>query len=601
MSAVDPAANEGAAVAVRLTIDGDAFDADRLISIETWSEANRIPRARLLFFEGPDEDGKTFPLSGGDALLPGRKIVIAAGYGNDVAAIHSGVIVRHSLRIDPDSSPQLVIETADPLVAMTLGRGSAVSEEKSDKDLIAALVAAAGGSIGRNDAGTTPHEAFVRYHATSWDTLVMRAEANGCLVFVEGAKVDIVSPAADGTAVLELEYGDDIVAFEATLDAAAARGDSAFKSKAWRYSEQAVSEGAARGVSVTAPGDFGPARLASVFEIDPEIQVTGASLDDAALADWSTAALMRSKLAAVRATVRFQGASAVKPGTVVSLEGVGARFSGKALVTAVSHVVRAGSWQTTAGFGMARDSFPAAVPDVAAPAAAGLVPPIHGLHTGQVKAVAPDPAGNYRAQVSLPLIGDENGVWARLSSFYASTGVGAVFYPEVGDEVVLGFMDSDPGSPVILGSLHSSTRKPQDDSAPTEANDIKAIVSRSLIELRFDDKDKVLTLKTPGGRSVRLDDSKKEIEIVDAFGNKVLMGERKVDILSAAELNLEAKTNLNIKAGAKLNLEAKAAYAVSAPTIEEKAKATLTIESGGMATIKAAAVLTVQGALVKIN
>jgi phage protein D len=601
MTVADPAANADAPPELRLTVEGELFDPERLVSIETWSEANRIPRARLVFFEGPDEEDNDFPLSAGDSLLPGKKIVVAAGYGTSLQQIHSGVVVRHSIRIEPGVSPQLVIETADKLVKMTLARGSAVSEEKSDKDVIEALVSAAGGTVGKNEASATPHEAFVQYHASAWDTLLLRAEANGCLVFLEGGKADVVSAAGGGEAAVELQFGDDIVALEATLDAAAPYGDAAVKSRAWSYGEQATGEGAARAEKVTAPGDFGAAELAEVFAVAPAGQKTGAWLDDAALADWSTAALTRSKLAAVRGTVRFQGAAAVKAGTVISLKGIGKRFEGDALVTSVSHMFRGGSWQTFAGFGMPRDGFPGAAPDVAQAPAAGLAPPIRGLHTGQVKKVAPDPTGDYRAQVSLPLIGDENGVWARLSSFYASSGVGAVFYPEVGDEVVLGFMDENPASPVILGSLHSSARKPKDDTAPGEANDLKAFVSRSLIEIRFDDKDKVLTLKTPGERTVRLDDTRKEVEIVDPFKNRILMSQSKVDLFSAAELNLEAKTNLSIKAGAKLTLDAKAAYALSAASIEEKAKGMMTIESSGMGTLKAGAVLTVQGALVKIN
>lgn len=599
MSASDPAANAGAAPEIRLTVEGTLIDPERLVSVETWSEANRIPRARLVFFEGAGDDGKDFPLSAGEGLLPGRKIVVSAGYGNAVEPIHSGVIVRHAIRIDPGSSPQLVIETADPLVKMTLARGSAVSEEKSDKDLIAAMIAAAGGTVGKNEASAAPHEAFVRYHASAWDTLVLRAEASGCLVFVEAGKVDIVTPGG-GAAVAALEYGDDVIALEAVLDAAAPVSESAVKSRSWSYAQQALSEGAASGADPAAPGNFGADKLAKALGLEAFEQRSGAALDDARLADWSKAALMRGRLAAVRGTVRFHGSAAVKPGTVISLNGVGRRFEGDAFVTSVGHIFRGGIWQTSAGFGMARESFAGAA-DVAQPGAAGLVPPIRGLHTGQVTKVAPDPAGDYRAQVTLALIGDENGVWARLAGFYASNGFGAVFWPEVGDEVVLGFMDEDPAHPVILGSLYSNQRKPDGTKAPAETNDLKAIVSRTKLEISFDDKDTVLTVKTPGGRIVRLDDTKGEIEIADAGGNKILMDKDKVAITSAAELKLESKANLSITSGAKLTIEAKAAYALSAASIEAKAKSMLTIESKGTGQIKAAAPLTIQGALVKIN
>ena len=484
MSVSDPGASAGAAPEIRLTVEGKLFDPDRLVSVETWSEANRVPRARLVFFEGAGDDGKDFPLSAGDGLLPGRKIVISAGYGSVIEPIHSGVIVRHAIRIDPGSSPQLIIETADPLVKMTLARGSSVSEEKSDKDLIAALVAAAGGTVGKNEASAAPHEAFVRYHASAWDTLVLRAEANGCLAFVEAGTIDIVTPGG-GAAVAALEYGDDIISLEAVLDAAASVSQGAVKSRSWSHAQQTLNEGAASGTSPTAPGNFGADELAGALGLGAFDQRSGAPLDDGRLTDWSKAALMRGRLGAVRGTVSFNGSAAVKPGTVITLNGVGPRFQGDAFVTSVGHLYRGGVWQTSAGFGMAKESFAAA--DVAQPGAAGLVPPIRGLHTGQVTKVAPDPAGDYRAQVTLPLIGDDNGVWARLAGFYASSSFGAVFWPEVGDEVVLGFMDEDPAYPVILGSLYSNGRKPDETNAPAEANDRKANVTRSKLEISFDD------------------------------------------------------------------------------------------------------------------
>ena len=89
-----------------------------------------------------------------------------------------------------------------------------------------------------------------------------------------------------------------------------------------------------------------------------------------------------------------------------------------------------------------------------APGASGLLPPIAGLQTGIVKQVAKDPGGQFRVALELPLLQMPGQlVWARLASFYASNKIGEVFYPEVGDEVVAGFMNQDPRYPVILGSL----------------------------------------------------------------------------------------------------------------------------------------------------
>ncbi|HYJ82159.1 MAG TPA: phage baseplate assembly protein V [Allosphingosinicella sp.] len=577
------------------------MDTDRIVSVETWNEANRVPRARLVLYEGPKDDA-AFPLSGEKTFLPGAKIVIGAGYGEEADTLHSGVIVRHSLRLLPGVSPQLVIETADPLLAMSLRRNSAVSLEKTDRDLIAALVSASGGTVGKNEASAEPHESFVQYNACDWDLMLLRAEAGGCVVVVEDSKVDVIAPGAATSPVLELDYEQALVSLEATLDAAAPVAAGAVKSRSWSYGEQSVIVGAAQDPTVTAPGNFGAAELAKVFALDTVAQQSGALLAEARLKGWSSAALLRAKLAAVQGTAQFQGSRLAKPGSVLTLKGVGPRFEGNAFVGSVRHVIRAGDWQTVVGLGMAPESFGSRASEVAAPAAGGLLPPIRGLHTGQVKQVATDPTGDFRVLVTLPLVGGENGVWARPSQIYASNTFGALFYPEVGDEVVLGFMDDSPGDPIILGSLYSRTLPPK--YAPNEKNDTKAIVSRSNLEVVFNDKEDevVLEIKTKDGRRIRLADKKdKEVRVEDQYGNSIVMTEAKVDIHSVGEMNISSGKDMTIKSGGKLTVTATAPYSVSAPEIKETASGQLKIHSDGLGELSCAAVLTVKGALVQIN
>ncbi|APJ03197.1 type VI secretion system tip protein VgrG [Silvanigrella aquatica] len=50
-------------------------------------------------------------------------------------------------------------------------------------------------------------------------------------------------------------------------------------------------------------------------------------------------------------------------------------------------------------------------------------------------------------------------IWARLSQFWASNLSGALFIPHPGDEVIVGFLDNDPDSPIILNSLYNFVSK----------------------------------------------------------------------------------------------------------------------------------------------
>jgi uncharacterized protein involved in type VI secretion and phage assembly len=283
----------------------------------------------------------------------------------------------------------------------------------------------------------------------------------------------------------------------------------------------------------------------------------------------------------------------------VELAGVGGRFNGPVFVSGVHHRIADGEWMTTAAFGLSPRWFAAEAPNIAAPGASGQLPPISGLQTGIVKQVAKDPGGEFRVLVTLPLLAASQGVWARLGTFYGSSKVGAVFYPEIGDEVVLGFMNDDPRYPVILGSVYGKKLPPP--YPPDAENNVKALVTRSKLEITFDDKKKVIVIKTPANQVVKLDDTAGAISIEDKNGNKISLSKGGIALDSASNLKLTAKGNITVQAGANLALSAKANASMEGVQIAHKAKAKFSAAGNAGAEVTAAGMLTLRGALVKIN
>ena len=89
-----------------------------------------------------------------------------------------------------------------------------------------------------------------------------------------------------------------------------------------------------------------------------------------------------------------------------------------------------------------------------------MLPAANGLQIGVVTALEDDPQGDDRIKCRLPMVGaGEEGLWARLATLDAGDGRGTYFRPEIGDEVVVGFLDDDPRNPVILGMCHSSATR----------------------------------------------------------------------------------------------------------------------------------------------
>jgi uncharacterized protein involved in type VI secretion and phage assembly len=190
-------------------------------------------------------------------------------------------------------------------------------------------------------------------------------------------------------------------------------------------------------------------------------------------------------------------------------------------------------------------------------------------------------------------------LWARLGGLYASNAVGTAFYPEIGDEVVVGFMNEDPRFPVVLGSVYSKKFAPP--YPPDQENKIKGLKTKSKIELTFDDTDKIVTIKTPGGHQFVMDDKQGSITITDSNKNSVELGKSGIVVDGASNIDIKAKGNITINASGNLSLKANANATCEGVQIDLKAQAALSVQGNATAELKSSGVVTVQGSLVKIN
>jgi uncharacterized protein involved in type VI secretion and phage assembly len=352
-------------------------------------------------------------------------------------------------------------------------------------------------------------------------------------------------------------------------------------------------------VAVEEPGNVSSAKLADVFKVKKFPQQTGGPLQEPSLKDWSSAELLKTKLAKIRGFVRFQGSALVTPGKMIKLEGVGERFNGNAFVSGVHHNINNGKWITTVEFGLSPQWFAAQAPDIVAPDASGQLPAIKGLQTGKVKQVARDPDGEFRVLVNLPLLQNNNkSIWARLGTFYATEKAGIVFFPEQEDEVVVGFMNEDPRYPVVLGSVYSKKLAPP--YPPDEKNLIKAIVTKGKLEISFDDQNKIIQIKTPGKHIIKMDDKSGAISIQDSNKNTVSLSKGGIALDSGSNIKITAKGNITLQANGNLTLSAKANASMEGAQVSHNGKAKFSAK-GAITEVAASTMLTIKGLPVKIN
>lgn len=588
----------GAEGPVRLTIssDGTALsDSISVVSIDITKALNRIPVALLTFSDG-DMPNKDFPLSNQAQLIPGAKLVVKLGYGDNEQQVFSGVVVKHSLSVRGNNQAELIVECRDPIFAASLSRNNANFVDMKDSDIWQQLAANYGVSCTAT-VTTEQHAELVQYYCSDWDFMLLRAEVNGMLLNADDGSLSIAPPDVSSDPVLKVTYGDDLLSFNASLDAS--QQFSTVNAVSWDPASQQVQQQSATPDAFSGQGNVSAANLASVANLKQQLLQSNAPLSSDSLTSWARAQQLKAALSRIRGELRCQGSALLKPGVLLEIEGVGERFNGKVFVSQVRHIVTNGDWVSQVSFGMSAQWF-AQSSDISAPAAGGMLPGVDGLQIGVVLKLDADPAGEQRIQVKVPLLqAQTEGVWARLLSFYASDGFGQYCVPEIGDEVILGYLNCDPCHPVILGSLYSSKRPAA--YSHTAENNLKAFVSRSKLTLEFDEEKKKISILTPAGNKVVLDDDSKSILLQDQNGNKVELSEAGISLDSPKDISLSAKGKISLQAVGNIELAAQADFSAQALNIAQEAKVGFSAKGNASAELSASGQTTVKGAMVMIN
>ncbi len=549
-----------------------------ILSIVVEKEINRIPSARLVITDG-DPAAQDFSVSNQELFVPGNEIEISAGYHFEEEVIFKGIIIKQNLKIRTDHA-LLIVECKDVLVKLTVGRKSKYFTDKKDSEIIEEIISV---YTIENEIESTDvqHKEMVQFNVSDWDYCVMRAQMNGKVCIANDGKLTVKSPGYDGDEVETVAFGATLLDFDAEMDARTQL--SGVTGYSWDYAAQELVEAEAAAPSVNLNGNIPSGDLASVINAGNIALRSGGATPADELQQWVDAKALFSQLAKVRGRVKFQGIPAVKPDTVLKVEGVGDRFNGKVYVSGVRHQITEGNWTVDAQFGVEPRWFTETV-NISDLPAAGLNAAVNGLQTGVVTQLESDPDGEDRILVKLPVVDNEvQGTWARVSTLDAGENRGSFFRPEIGDEVIVGFINANPNDAVVLGMLNSSAKP-----APLPASDDnyeKGFFTRSEMKLVFNDDKKSVILETPAGKKISVDEDAGVIQLEDENGNKFT--------LNSDGVTIESYKDVIIKAAGDVKVEG--------INIEIKASAQLKAEGSAGAELSSGASTTVKGSIVQIN
>ncbi|WP_428242859.1 type VI secretion system tip protein VgrG [Gynuella sp.] len=519
-----------------------------LLSASIQNSVDRIASVRLVYQDGDAASGN-FPLSTADTFMPGQMVEITAGTGNDSHSLFSGKVIRHSLKVRNNSAPQLIVECRHAASQMTVRQNCNYFFDSLDSDVITTLLSDAE-VMGNIETTTVHHQQLVQYNASDWDFCLLRARANDRHLICRGNQVDLQSLNRHDP-VIELSFG--AVILEADLQIDSRMHFSSYQSHTWDISEQQLNRVEGENPAESNAGNITDENLAEVFALDGKVLRHPALNDDEAHI-WIKAKWRHQQQNLISGRIKCEGIGSVNVGDTVSISGVGERFNGQAIVTGIRHQFDpTQGWKTHFQFG-GIEPVEQLADKTASTDSTALIPGINGLHIGIVVSNE-DPDNEYRIRVRMPLMAsDDEGTWARLACLDAGPKRGSVFRPEIGDEVILGFLNDDPRKAIILGMLHSSARP-----APLQGSDDnheKVLQTRSKMQWLFNDDTVEMTLQTPKGNRLQLSEDQKSVSLEDQHGNAIIMNEAGIQITSPKAISVKSGTELTLNADASVSAEA---------------------------------------------
>lgn len=518
-------------------------------SLSVSLRVNRIPTALLFVVDG-DAAKRRFDQSDLDAFAPGKEITIKMGYDNKPRDVFKGIVVSHSIKARRGKSSMLCLELQHEAVKMAQVRNSQVFDNQTDKQIVTALADKMKFGVkwveGPGDP-VQPVPRCVQYNVSNWDFLVSRAEASGKFVyFSKTGDVEIKTPQlVVGPQACKIEFGDNVYDFEASFDARNQYSDVV--GMRWDYEKQEFADVFARANPIVMPQELGSVptnNIAGTMSHLPKRISYNGHISDERLMRFLDSVKIRSLLSKIRGGFVIKGMLDIAPGDTVSLSGFSKIFNGYGFVSGITHKLDPGDWRTEVEIGVSPDVF-SRYNDVNDEPVAGLIPAIEGLHIGTVHK-REDPAGLHRVEVRIPHMSEQVAIYARVLQSEAGDKHGTFYFPEVGDEVLVGFLNNDPCNAVVLGAFYSVKREeakePFDKSPPFDGNDQhnkRGILTPKQIKVELDDDNEAVTIETPDEKKI----------VIDASG--ILLQKADGELISITDdgITLETSGTIKLKAG----------------------------------------------------
>ncbi len=358
-----------------------------------------------------------------------------------------------------------------------------------DSDIARQLATDAGLTPGQIDMSATTHAHIGQCDQTDWDFLGQRAREVGFETGVSDGKFyfrkasTVGGGAAGAGQPVALAFSQNLRSFRPRVTAGnlapevevrvwdpmaakvvAARSGAATGTVSMNGEDPAaIAHMFAAATAPAAPaqpaspavGNLGPAPGTDAYVVFDRPAATGAAATAAAT---EMAESLADHIASTFAEAEGDAAGnpAIQAGVAVHVDGVPAPFAGDWMVTSARHVFDMAETGYHTRFVVSGRQERSLLGLTSAAASRPASPRVPGLACGVVTNNN-DPGKQGLVKVALPWLSpDYESDWAPVAQFGAGKRSGAMFLPEVGDEVLVGFEFGDPRRPYVLGGIFNA-------------------------------------------------------------------------------------------------------------------------------------------------
>jgi uncharacterized protein involved in type VI secretion and phage assembly len=471
--------------------------------------------------------------------------------------------------IEADYTPSgslAIVRGYDSLHRFQRGRQTQTYLQMKDSEIAQQIAQRASVEVGEITESDHVEDYVAQTNETDWAFLQRRAREIGYQLAVEDGKFSYTkapqaSDAPDegdlqSANPLQLVVGQDLLEFHPRLSSAEQVGD--VQVRGWDMTNKQAVVGRAEAAAGSASLQDSPASLAQIFG-NPTFTSVDRPLSDQTSVDATAKAIAdRIGSAFAEAVGVARGNPALTAGKGISVAGVAPEFAGRYVITSSRHVFGHDGYKTkftvsgqldrsmlgltTAGLSMRPDESP-----------------INGVAIGLVTA-NDDPDELGRVKLKLPWLADGyESTWVRVVSLGAGPDSGAVWLPQVNDEVLVAFDHGDMRRPFVLGGLWNGQDKPPLGDGLFDNGSVKrrGFVSRKghKIVLFDDDGDSGIALISAGGDyKIALNESDTKIHIKSG-GTILIESTQDLTIKSSAGISIEADGQLKLKGTGGVKIE----------------------------------------------